>query len=343
MNIRSRVALVALASLVAVGANPDALAQVDWTLVDTAVEPGPPGSWDAARHQAGDVVFDGTTYHMFLVGGQTDLSWESQWQVGHWTWNALTQEWDPDVNNPVLGPDPGEWDAHTIYSCSVLHDGATFHMWYGSADGYPAPIFVGYATSPDGSEWTKHPDNPVFGLEPGAPGEWNDSGMAPGTVLLEGTTYRMWLFAVKSDGAYGTWRIGHATATDPLHWTMHPDPVLEGRADWEGNHVYLPKVLPNGAGYSMWYSGLVPSQGSAIGYAVSPDGLNWGRWPGNPVLEPVAPCLVLDSSAVVVDGGTFHMWSSHCQNVNHSASQREVDFFDGFETGDTSVWTAAYP
>ncbi len=57
-------------------------------------------------------------------------------------------------------------------------------------------IGIGYATSPDGILWEKHPDNPV--LDIGAAGEWDDQRIVSPAVLLDGTTYKMW---------YTTWRV----------------------------------------------------------------------------------------------------------------------------------------
>lgn len=345
MKLRSRLGPIVVAAVLALGASQLAVAQVDWTWQAMVVPPGAPGSWDSYSHRFGDVVFDGTTYHLFLMGGQTWLSWDSPWHVGHWTWNALTQNWDPDtLNNPVLSPEPGEWDGFTIYSVAVIYDSdeEKFKMWYGAAAAYPGEIGVGYATSPDGSNWTKDQSNPLPGLEPGLPGQWDDRGLNPGTVLFDGVEYRMWYFAVQEDGGWGTWRLGTATSADGITWTRHPDPVLVGSLPWEGDLLYYPEVIPYGGGYAMWYAGSAAGI-AAIGYAVSPDGIHWGRWPGNPVLTPLPGHTVVDSIAVIVEGDTVHAWVSYSRWVWYVTSPLDVVFFDAFETGDCAVWTMAVP
>jgi len=229
MRLRTLVAVVFSTAIVVMATAPLALAQVEWSWEAPVVLPGDPGDWDSYRHHVGDIVFDGTIYHMYLTGGETSRPWDSPWAVGHWTWNALTQEWDPDPNNPVLTPEPGQWDGYTIYSVAVLDDGGIFKMWYGAAASYPGAIYVGYATSLDGSLWIKDPANPLPSLAPGVPGEWDDLGWNPGTVLFDDAIYRMWSFARKNEGAaYGTWRIGYATSPDGIVWTKHPEPVLVG-------------------------------------------------------------------------------------------------------------------
>ena len=346
MQVRAVLFSWFVAAAVVLGAAQVALAQVDWTWQAMVVPPGPPGSWDSSRHQLGDVVFDGTTYHMFLVGGQTPLSWDSPWSVGHWTWNALTQDWDEDTaHNPVLSPEPGQWDGYTIYNIAVLYDGAMFKMWYGAAASYPGAIYVGYATSLDGRLWIKDPANPLPSLAPGVPGEWDDGGWHPGTVLFGDAIYRMWSFAVKNEGgAHGTWRIGYATSPDGIVWTKHPQAVLAGSEPWEGNLLYFPEVVPMGGGYAMWYSGFVSSTSVAsIGYAVSPDGLHWGKWPGNPVLSPLPGCNAVDSFAAMLDGNTVHAWTTNCYDIYYVTSPLEVVFFDAFETGDCAIWSSVVP
>ena len=346
MNGNCKLGPIVVASILALCAGQVAIAQVDWTWGDLCVEPGLPGSWDSANHQLGDIVFDGTTYHLYLVGGQTDFVFDSAWAVGHWTSTDIQGPWDYDpANNPVLEPEPGQWDSYSIISVAVRYDGSTFQMWYGATDAYPGVISVGYATSTDGSLWTKqHASNPLPGLVPGASGEWDDSGMTPSTVLYDGSIYRMWYTAVKYNGSSGTWRLGYASSDDGITWDNEDDPVLVGTEPWEGNNVYHPEVVPSGGGFAMWYTALVWGQMVNIGYATSPDGLQWGKWPSNPVLTPTPPCVVTDSFAVMIEGDTIHGWTNTCDNdIYHVTSPLEVVFFDTFESGDITFWSATVP
>ena len=343
MRLRTPVAVVFSTAIVAMATAPVALAQVDWAYIETVVPPGEPGTWDSYVHRLGNIVFDGTTYHMFLLGGQTWLPWDSAWAVGHWTLNPLTQEWDEDDANPVLSPEPGHWDGFTIWDLAVLYEGGVFKMWYGAAAAFPGEGRVGYATSPDGSDWTKDlANNPLQSLAPGAPGEWDDLGVAPSAVLYDGVGYRMWFVARKDDPGWGTWRLGTATSPDGITWTRHPDPVLVGSLPWEGDLLYFPEVIPYGGGYVMWYTGF-GSGPAAIGYAVSPDGIHWGRWPDNPVLSPLPGCNAADSIAVIIESNTVYGWVSNCYHVWFVSSPLDVAFFDHFETGDTAIWSSMVP
>ncbi len=74
------------------------------------------------------------------------------------------QTFTPYENNPVLVPTQ-EWEtsAMGVKEPSVIYDttDGLFKMWY-NVTTYTKITSVGYATSTDGKNWTKYPDNPVF-------------------------------------------------------------------------------------------------------------------------------------------------------------------------------------
>jgi hypothetical protein len=331
-----------VASVIVLGAGQVALAQVDWTLQELCVAPGAPGTWDTGGHMLGDVVFDGARYHMYLVGGPGTDPLDYPWSVGHWWSDDVAGPWAEDPDNPVLVPTPGAWDGFTIIDFGVWFDGAMLHAWYGAAAVYNGLVNAGHATNPTGfGDWTKDLANPLPGLGPGIPGPWNSVGPTPSTVLFDGATHGMWYTAAEGS-TWGAWRIGYAASTDGgLAWTSYPDPVLAGQEPWEGVNVYLPEVVPYGDGFAMWYAGA--NSTAAVGYAVSPDGIHWGRWAENPVLSPSPGCDRLDSIAVLLEGDTTHAWVANCRSIYHATSPLEVVFFDGFEGGDADVWGTVLP
>jgi predicted GH43/DUF377 family glycosyl hydrolase len=344
MKRRERLSWAVVALVLVICGAPPALAQVAWEGQAYCVWPGSPGSWDEGGHRLGDVVFDGSVYHMYLTGGTDMIPFATPWSVGHWT-SIDRVIWTPDPANPVLEPGvSGSWDDHSIIDASVIYDGMSFHMWYGAGRA-GEPTWVGYATSADGSDWTKYEFNPLTGLGPGPPGAWDELGTAPSTVLDDGGNYHMWYTGMNTGGL---WQIGYASSPDGLAWTKHPDQVLWPSEAWEGESVYRPEVVDYGSGFAMWYTGFrtdtAPNPLAAIGYAVSTDGINWGRWNQNPVFSPGwPPCNILDSSAVIIEGETVHGWFSECADIGYATSPAEIVFFDQFETGDTSVWTTTAP
>jgi predicted GH43/DUF377 family glycosyl hydrolase len=276
-------------------------AQTEWHDHQQVVPAPEPGSWDAERYTSSVLEVDGA-YHMYFMGrdnpGADPLYWD--WDIGHAT-SIDGLSWEMDPANPVLVRGAaGEWDDQAAAFAAVIHDGAEFRMWYVGNDGEVGP--VGYATSPDGSTWTKHAGNPV--MDPGAPGAFDDLGVWPGTVLFDGERYRMWY-----TGAHGTlsdydWRIGYAESDDGLSWTRHPAPVLDPGAGWESWLVYAPSVLFDGARYHMWYTGHNTSNVN-LGYAFSEDGLGWTRYDLNPV---VGTNMGLSSVLHHEGSGLYEMW-----------------------------------
>jgi hypothetical protein len=215
--------------------------------------------------------------------------------------------WAKHGDSPVLPRVEGEWDGGFINVPSVLHDGSTYHMWYSGCSGLdPLVCAIGYATSPDGIAWTKHPDNPV--LTNGAPGEWDATGAVFGSqVISDGAgTFTMWYGWLGEETSVDGTAIGLATSTDGVSWTKHAgNPVLTGSGD---DLVDQHSVVFDGQTYHMWY--LTSYPGTMIGYASSPDGIAWTKHP-DPVFEAAVGEGVWDenlySQAVFLEGGTFHM------------------------------------
>jgi predicted GH43/DUF377 family glycosyl hydrolase len=147
--------------------------------------------------------------------------------------------------------------------------------------------------------WVKSPHNPVLG---GQYGTCFDI-----SVLHEGGRYRMWV----------SWRprksVALVESADGVHWS-EPRIVLgpNSETSWEED-INRPVVVKRADGYHMWYTGQAGGH-SAIGYAVSPDGVSWTRRSATPVLmadlpwEKVAvmcPHVLWDAKA-----GFWRMWYS---------------------------------
>jgi len=71
----------------------------------------------------------------------------------------------PYDGNPVFaGTGKDTWDRRIRERGYILREDGVYHLWY---TGYNknrsgGTKFLGYATSPDGFEWTRHPENPIF-------------------------------------------------------------------------------------------------------------------------------------------------------------------------------------
>ncbi len=147
--------------------------------------------------------------------------------------------------------------------------------------------------------WEKYEYNPVLG---------GDLGVCfDVSVLRENGVYRMWF----------SWRsklsIALVESSDGIHWNQ-PVIVLEPTIDsnWE-NNVNRPYVLKREDGYHMWYTGQTKNS-SSIGYATSPDGINWQRKSTEPALisELKWEGTAVMCPSVLYDESTqqFRMWYS---------------------------------
>jgi len=299
-----RVAVVLWITLCGAGM---AMGQTEWVQWpgNPIIGPGEPGSWDEGGHWLSNVIFDGSTYHMWFSGtdqttGPTD--------IGHAT-SLDGVVWTMDPGNPCLTRGaPGAWDSGALLGAAVVYDGAVFHMWY--SGGYPGIERAGYATSMDGCDWIKDPGNPV--IDVGDPGSWDDHVVRPNTVIADSGTFRMWYGGANTARVV---RIGYAESSNGIDWTKHPDPVLEPSQGWEGGTL-APYVIADGLTYHMWYVGTTPGHlwGGHIGYAYSGDGIHWHVFDGNPVLVLQGDNPVY-ASPVIFDGSTYHLWYSHWDTV----------------------------
>jgi hypothetical protein len=82
--------------------------------------------------------------------------------------------------------------------------------------------------------------------------------------------------------------------------------------DWDGDWLGSPSVTKDGSTYRMWYSAGNEIDGESIGYADSPDGINWFKPLRGPLLK-ASPSGAWDEAGVAAptvlgtDGG-FQMW-----------------------------------
>jgi beta-1,2-mannobiose phosphorylase / 1,2-beta-oligomannan phosphorylase len=259
------------------------------------LDAGPEGSWDQRYARVGTVLKDGATYRMWY--------WAFNGGIGYAT-SADGVHWTEDPGNPVLSRGAsGEWDEGAATQPAVVLDGGLFKMWYTGlgADGVSGHAWIGYATSPDGVTWTKHPGNPV--LDPGASG-WDAGWTFNPVVIAAGGTYKMWYSGADSLPMWESiLRIGYATSPDGISWTRWgANPILDVTAGaWDSVSVTAPWVVQVGGTYHLWYHGANCGTcgGEQIGHAVSSNGTSWTKDADNPVLRLGSTCTVTSTA----DGG----------------------------------------
>lgn len=225
--------------------------------------------------------------------------------------------WTKFSANPVLPEGAiGAWD-HLKSDPSVIKDGNLFRMWYG-ANVAGAKTGIGYAESPDGITWVQ---STGFVLDVGEEGQWDDEDVETPAVVKRDGVYHLWYSGrgepegtnpiLKPDAAI---RVGHATSPDGLNWVKDPaNPVLEvGRPvlGFDGLGAAEPSVIYDEGVFKMWYTG-VTLQGDKlflqIGYATSPDGTTWQKYPFNPVLTSPA-FNGITTPSVIRRGRILELW-----------------------------------
>jgi predicted GH43/DUF377 family glycosyl hydrolase len=155
--------------------------------LNPVLDKGNPGTWDDTWVYSGSVVFDGLYYHMWY--GAWDGAQPDTVRTGH----AISlipngRNWERDPANPVLVPTES-WERDRLEAPNVFFDGSKFHMWY-SAGPYFNNQHIGYATSQDGSTWSRYSNNPV--LSPGSSGTWDDAAIYYVSVIQLNSSFKMW-------------------------------------------------------------------------------------------------------------------------------------------------------
>lgn len=271
----------------------------------------------------GWVAKEGNTYKMWYTCGglnyPTDTLLRSR--ICYAT-SADGLNWTKYAGNPVMDVSySGAWDSLGVETATVIIDsvapaGERYKMWYAGQYFNAYRYDIGYATSPDGMNWTKQ-NTPVLSV--GTAAEWDNGFLEGPSVIKAGNQYQMWYCGydatVNGSTTDGQANIGLATSGDGINWTKYAgNPVLSVTpGNWDAVYVQDPHVLYENGQYLMWFGGNnVDGYGQKVGYATSPDGINWTKFAGNPVLN-TGNSGEWDAStasfpSVLNDNGTYKMW-----------------------------------
>jgi len=247
-------------------------------------------SWEVKYVRRPCAVYDGSTFMMWYAG--TDKSAAPGIDNIGLATSTDGVSWIRHQGSPVLKVGaPGTWDSQSVNTPWVIREGNEYKMWYtGRRVGqYDFPQAIGYATSPDGVNWTKYSGNPV--LTKGSAGAFDDDWVYLPVVISSVTGYTMHYTGASSSS--GTQGIGIATSTDGIHWTKKGNITIpSSHWDSQGRGSRFSSIIKLGETFAASYDGLSqnpynPSTTSTIdqiGFATSTDGTNWTPYPGNPVI-----------------------------------------------------------
>ncbi len=253
-------------------------AQINWTkdANNPILSGGADGTWN--RHVSSPMVLynsDSLRYEMWFHASDGPPIWEP-YLIGFAT-SYDGKNWTK-LDTAVLKPDPGTWDEKLVTFPVVIRENGAYKMWYTGWQGNN-PGAIGYATSPDGVNWTKYPSNPVMTAGTAA---WETGGPHNGYVMVvPGGGYKMWYTGY--DVNYTIGKIGYATSADGITWTKADsvNPVLTTGSPgcWDDAELWVPCVLFINNTYHMWYSGMQAAQNPRqTGWATSADGIHWNKY-----------------------------------------------------------------
>ncbi len=297
----------------------DLLAQVNWTKYTgnpLGLLNGAPGSWNRNVCEA-SVLYntDSSRYEMWFSG--TSGNPVFPYKIGFAkSVDGISWDLHPD---PVLTPTSGTWDQYNVQFPFVIRENGLYKMWYSSS---PQSDYnqckIGYATSPDGIEWTKDTlHNPIFG--PGTD-PWEAGGVMACYVMPVTGGYKIWYSGFTTSAIDGNVYIGYATSADGISWQRNTinNPVLEPGVTglWDGKWVWYPQILLIDNVYYMYYAGTNIGYWGTIevGLATSTDGITqWTKHSQNPVLSPSTGMWdgqKVEASSVKLIGDSLWMWYS---------------------------------
>jgi len=208
------------------------------------------------------------------------------------------------------------WDRAGMTDPIVIKDINKYKMWYIGSNG--SAWSGGYAESTDGvTNWTRipTPPNPVVNTI----GSWEKNITYTLVNKESENNYKMWLIVASSGWASGLNRLKmtYSWSTNETTWDRNENYFTGTLNKWdEGGIERGISIVKINNTYHLWYAGtdrrdLTQSQYWRIGYATSPDGINWTKQNnGNPVIEPTKSWELNNVSYphVLYENGVFRMW-----------------------------------
>jgi hypothetical protein len=296
--------------------SPDGIS--NWTTLPNDVVPvGTPDGWEKEVIDP-SIIYDNGVYKMWYVSSNTDhwTSGSDRFRIRYATSNdginwTLTPGW-------VMYGTSGSWDEGGINrGMTVLKIGGTYHMWYAGTNTNDLAVNpywrIGYATSPDGINWTKQNNgNPV--IEPTQP--WEGNNVSGPNVIYENGIYKMWY--EKRNGDAPTNELIYATSIDGINWNKPADmnPALtSSHSGFDSQSVLTPYVMHDGSIYKLWYGGN-DGQNTSIGYAYLSSSTNQP-----PSISPL--------TNKTVNEGTVYSESGSFTDPDSSSWSATVDYGDG--------------
>ena len=198
---------------------------IAWTKdpANPVMDLGPPGSLDSGEVMHPCVIYEAPHYRMWYNGVE-DAPGDTPQRILQATSNDGLS-WIR-FQGAALEP---EWDTF-LGMMNVVFYGGVYYMFYTAGieiqgSGALENVGIGYATSPNGHDWTKRsPSAPV--LVAGEPGSWDALAVIGPVVMATDTEFMMW-YGGTTDMQNFSW--GLATAAFPPSPVPDADGILLGQ------------------------------------------------------------------------------------------------------------------
>jgi len=293
------------------------------------IELGNSGRFDD-RHVFAPCVAQLDGGYLLWYCGSTDTVAERVFRLGLAT-SPDGRTFQKRADNPVFSFGDAKHSVLTPALCRsadgrVLREDGRLRMWFSATHfaGGTGRHTLHETTSHDGVSWTA-PSTPSL-----------EHVYAP-TILKERDVYRMWYVDVAAE----PWIIRAATSRNGRDWNVHPEPVLSVDQAWERDRLFYPAVLKADGVYLMWYGSYWSAERNktALGFAVSSDGITWHKHPNNPVLRPDPDRsweshYTTSQSVMRFDDGSFRIWY---------ASRKQPPFVNKYFAINTARWSGSSP
>jgi predicted GH43/DUF377 family glycosyl hydrolase len=220
--------------------------------------------------------------------------------------------------NSVFEASEGMWDSESVETPSVIKVGDTYHLYYtGYSTHYLlAEYSIGHATSKDGINWIKDPNNPVISPHTN-PLEWGFNTVAEPAIIYYNDKFHLYYTSAKSDYPEPESPFGIMLATSDDGSSFTDNQIVYSLTSSYDRTKYrgysTPAVYIDDKNIYLYHDIVYDPEGFeqiGISSAISSDGINFEEyefeiimaneldWKNNSVIGPT----------VLLDGDELKMW-----------------------------------